>query len=146
MKVLEGTKLIIRYMDLYTRPPVNIAGIEIPSKFIKYFVFFSMIVTTIPIGIYSYVNIDNFKVASAGILYFMANSSIKLIYFELVPKRKHIIDAIDNMEQLITKRKTTMNSKMFFCFAHFNNYYCLKIRCPNKPIIRGALWEGRSGQ
>lgn len=121
MKVLEGTKLILRYMDLYTRPPVTIAGIKIPSKFIKYFVLFSMIVTTIPIGIFFYVNIDNFKVASAGILYFMANSSIKLIYFELVLRRNHIISAINNLEQLIVKRKN-MNSKEILCFAQYNNY------------------------
>lgn len=159
MKVLEGTKLILRYMDLYTRPPLTIAGIEIPSKFIKYFVFFSMIVTTIPIGIFSYVNIDNFKVASAGILYFMANSSIKLIYFELVPKRKHIIDAINNMEQLIAKRKT-INSKSDLLLRTFSQIIKIitlksgaqinplsvdlydKEEMANKKLAQKLLWSG----
>lgn len=144
MKVLEGTKLILRYMDLYTRPPVSIAGIKMPSKFIKYFVFFSMIVTTIPIGIFSYVNMDNFKVGSAGILYFMANSSIKLIYCVLIPKRKHIIDSINNLEQLIIKRMAMKSKKdSLFCTHLYNNYllqyYYVKFRCPYKPIVRGVL-------
>lgn len=143
-------------MDLYTRPPVIIAGIEIPSKFIKYFVFFSMIVTTIPIAIFTYMNINNFKVGSAGILYCMANSSIKLIYFELVPKRKHIIDAINNLENLISKRKTN-EFERWFIIINILKVFALKSgvqinplsvelydkeEAANKKLAQKLLWSG----
>lgn len=105
MKVLEGTKLILQYMDLYTRPPVTFCGIDFPSKYIKHFVFFSMILTTIPLAAFCYVNINNFKVASVGILFLMANTSIKVIYLVLTFKREHIIDSINHLEELIKWRK-----------------------------------------
>lgn len=112
MKVLEGTKLILRYIDLYTRSPVKIGRIEIPSKFIKHFVFFSIILTTIPIAVFCYVNRNNFKIASAGILYLMANTSIKVIYFTLILKRAHIIDSINHLEQLIKMRKISTSIRI----------------------------------
>lgn len=106
MKVLEGTKLILRYLDLYTRPSVDIAGLKIPSQFIEYFVSLSIIVTLIPIAVFCYVNVDNFKTSSSGILYFMANSSINIVYLVLLLQRKRIINSIDEMEKLIKSRNT----------------------------------------
>lgn len=106
MAFLEGTKRILRYLDVYTRPPVDLGVAKVPSHFIKYFAFCSMIVTTIPIGVFCYVNRDNFQVASAGVLYFIANSSIKVIYLALLAKRKYVIEAIDHLEQLIQTSKT----------------------------------------
>lgn len=105
MPFLEGTKQILRLLDVYTRPPINLSFTKVSSCFIEYFVFISMIVTTIPIGVFCYANQNNFKVASAGVLYFIANSSIKIIYLALLVKRKRVIEAIDHLENLITKSK-----------------------------------------
>lgn len=105
MEFLEGTKRILRYLDVYTRPPVNIGFIKISSHFIEYFAFISMTATTIPIGAFCYLNRDNFQVASAGVLYFIANSSIKVIYLALLAKRKYVVAAIDDLEELIQKSK-----------------------------------------
>lgn len=106
MEFLEGTKRILRYLDVYTRPPVNIGFTKISSHFIEYFAFISMTATTIPIGAFCYLNRDNFQVASAGVLYFIANSSIKVIYLALLAKRKYVVAAIDDLEELIQKSKT----------------------------------------
>lgn len=105
MEFLEGTKKILRYLDVYTRPPIDLGRTKISSRFIEYFVFTSILVTTIPIGAFCCANLHNFKVASAGILYFIANSSIKLIYLALLFKREVAIAAIDHLEQVINDRK-----------------------------------------
>lgn len=106
MEFLEGTKQILRYLDVYTRPPVDLRFAKITSHFIEYFAFISMSVTTLPIGAFCYVNRENFQVASSGVLYFIANTSIKVIYLALLTNRKHLIAAIDHLEQLIQNSKT----------------------------------------
>lgn len=108
MEWLNGTKDILRFLDLYTRPSVNFGFIQIPSRFIKYFVFFSMILTTIPIGVFCYANRNNFRVASAGILYLMANTSIKIIYLTLILRRRIMITAIDDLVRIINESKFGM--------------------------------------
>lgn len=103
MEWLNGTKKILRFLDLYTRSPVDFGFVKIPSHFIKYFVFLSIILTTIPIGAFCYVNQNDFRVASAGVLYLMANTSIKIIYLTLVLRRRIIITAIDNLVCIIKR-------------------------------------------
>lgn len=105
MEFLEGTKKILRYLDVYTRPPVDLGFAKITSRFIEFFAFISMTLTTIPIGAFCYINRKNFKVASAGVLYFIANSSIKIIYLALLLKRRDVIAAVDHLEQLIQNSK-----------------------------------------
>lgn len=106
MEFLQGTKQILQRLDLYTRPPVDLKIVKISSRFIEYFAFISMTLTTIPIGAFCYVNRDNFGKASGGVLYFIANSSIKIIYLALLAKRKYVIKGIDHLEQLIQSSKT----------------------------------------
>lgn len=112
MEFLGGTKQILRFLDVYTRPPVNLGCMQISSHFIEWFAFISMLVTTIPIGAFCFVNRNNFRVASAGVPYFIANSSIKIIYLALLLKRNSVIESIDHLEELIKSRK----QKLYFSF------------------------------
>lgn len=121
MAFLEGTKQLLRYLDVYTRPPVDLGFAKITSHFIEYFAFVSMTVTTIPIGAFCYVNRDNFQVASAGVLYFIANTSIKIIYLALLAKRKHVIAAIDHLDQLIQNSKTIIARILILNFKYNSN-------------------------
>lgn len=105
MEFLEGTKRILQYLDVYTRPPVNFGFIKIPSNLIEFFAFVSMTTTTIPLGAYCFVKFVNFRVTLAGWLHFIANSSIKIIYLTLLAKRKIIISSIDHLETLIKNSK-----------------------------------------
>lgn len=105
MEFLTGTKKILRYLDAYTRDPLDLGFTKITSRFIEFFAFISMLVTTIPIGVFCYLNRNSFKIASAGVLYFIANSSIKIIYLALLVKRKSVIEAIDHLQQLIQTSK-----------------------------------------
>lgn len=105
MEFLEGTKQILRNLNLYTRPPVDLKFVKISCHFIEYFVLISMTVTTIPIAAFCYFNRDNFQAASAGVLYFIANTSIKIIYLALLAKRKYVIEAVDHLEELIRSSK-----------------------------------------
>lgn len=109
MDFLQGTKQILKFLDLYTRPPVNLGIMTVSRRFIEYFAFMSMMVTTIPIGAFCYMNLDNFQVASVGVLYFIANSSIKIIYLTLLLKRESLIAAIDHLDQLIQRSKTRLD-------------------------------------
>lgn len=108
MEFLDGTKQILRYLNLYTRPPVSMRFIEVSSRFIEYFAFISMTITTCPIAAFCFVNRNNFKVASAGVLYLIANSSIKIIYLTLLVKRNVIVEAIDHLESFIVKSKISL--------------------------------------
>lgn len=108
MEFLIGTKQILRYLDVYTRPPINLGFTKISCHFIEYFAFISMLVTTIPIGAFCYVHRSDFQTASAGVLYFIANSSIKIIYLAFLLKRTAVINAIDHLSNLM------MNSMDFY--------------------------------
>lgn len=108
MEFLDGTKQILRYLNLYTRPPVSLSFIEVSSRFIEYFAFISMTITTCPIAAFCFVNRNNFKEASAGVLYLIANSSIKIIYLTLLIKQNVIIGAIDHLESFIVKSKISL--------------------------------------
>lgn len=114
MEFLEGTKRILQYLDVYTRPPVNFGFIMIPRNFIEFFPFVSMTTTTILLGAYCFVDLDNFRVVSAGWLHFIANSSIKIIYLTLLARHKTIISSIDHLETLIK------NSKIDLVMDHFS--------------------------
>lgn len=105
MEFLGGTKKILRFLNIYTRPQLDLYFVKISSQFIEYFVFISMIVTTIPIGAFCFINRHNFKVASGGVLYFIANTSIKVIYLALLIRRQSVVAAIDHLEQVIINRK-----------------------------------------
>lgn len=105
MEFLEGTKKILRSLNIYTRPPLDLYFVKISSRFIEYFAFISMNVTTIPIGAFCFINRHNFKAASEGVLYFIANTSIKIIYLVLLIRRQSVVAAIDHLEQVILDRK-----------------------------------------
>lgn len=105
MEFLAGTKKILRYLDAYRRGPLDLGFTKITSRFIEFFAFISMLVTTIPIAVFCYLNRNSFKIASAGVLYLIANSSIKIIYLALLVKRKSVIESIDHLQKLIQTSK-----------------------------------------
>lgn len=99
IKVLTGTKLINRFLDLHKPYAIG----PIPSVFLKVFTVISVPSTTIPNFVFTYHHRHNVKIAAAGLYHVFNHLSIVSTLINLIKNQKLILASKEHIESVVKK-------------------------------------------
>lgn len=105
MRFLEGPELVMRFINLYSEPPLKIASIQVPPVLIVAFVYVSLVLTLIPCFYTCYINVNDFLSLLPALIVISAVLSITASYTFLLSNRSFIIESLNQMDGYVQESK-----------------------------------------
>lgn len=108
---------MLRFINLYTEPPLQVLSLKIPSMALTVFVFASLLLTYIPSVSVCIVNVRDFVSLLPAILVISSNFSITAIYVFCLINRKFIIESVDGLDEYV--RQSINEIQLNWSFFNF---------------------------
>lgn len=125
MRFLEGPEFVLRFVNLYTEPPLQVLSLKIPSMALTVFVFASLLLTYIPSVSACVGNVRDFVSLLPAILVISSNFSITAIYVFCLINRRFIIESVNGLDEYVRQsiRKCHIRSVgIFFQFSTASHF------------------------
>lgn len=109
-RFLDGLAFLLRFINLYTEPPIKFAKIRIPWKAVSAFVFTTLMATYIPSVANCVLNVTDFVSLLPAILVVSSNFSINAIYVFCLWNRNFIIEIVNKMDKYVQSSEFKPNN------------------------------------
>lgn len=102
---LDGPVFLLRFINLYTEPPIKLAGIKIPGSIVSVFVFATLMSTYIPSVANCVLNVTDLVLLLPAFLVVSSNFSINAIYMFCLWNRSFIIEIVNKVDKYVQNSK-----------------------------------------